>query len=73
MLKISHKTHDIMEGVTKVYGMKRDPETKNTYGDTRRYPGTNVGKFDLPSVSGTACFISVENYIKEAVKKFPPS
>ena len=54
MLSIFHYPHEIMEGIIKVYDLKRDPETKKTYYEPRRYFGSNVGKFYLPDGIGTA-------------------
>ena len=46
-----------MEGVDKVYDLKKDSDIKKTYYEPRGCLGTKIGKFDLPDGSGTAWFI----------------
>ena len=66
-MEISHEDHTIMEGVEKVYNLKKDKDTKKTYCEPRMHPSTNVCKFDLPDGSGTEWFMSVDDYVKAAV------
>ena len=54
MLTIYNDPHTIMEGVTNVYDLKSYTQTKNTYYESRRYLGTNFGKFLILDGSGSA-------------------
>ena len=45
MLVVLCKSSKIMEGVAKVYILKKVNETKNNYFKPRSYIGANVGKF----------------------------
>ena len=54
IISIYHESHAILEVMSKVYDLKRDPETKKTYDEPMRYLGINFDEFDLPKVSGTA-------------------
>ena len=54
---ILHEAVSIMEGVDKVYDLKKDSDIKKTYYEPRGCLGTKIGKFDLPDGSGTAWFI----------------
>ena len=54
-----------MERLSKFYDMKKDPEAKKTYYEPRRYLVANVGKFDLPTSSGTVWFMSGVDYFKK--------
>ena len=57
----------IIEGLDKVYNLKKDPDTNNNYYEPRRQLGTNVGNFDLPDGSVTAWFRSGGDYVKDTV------
>ena len=65
IILFSHEPSVIMERLSKFYDMKKDPEAKNTYYEPRRYLVANVGKFDLPTSSGTVWFMSGVDYFKK--------
>ena len=51
MLAIYHESHAIVEGVSKMFVLKKVIDTKKTYYSPKRYPLPNFGKFCLPYVS----------------------
>ena len=55
-----------MEGVAKLYDLNKDPDSKKTYDELRRYIGKNFGNFDLHNGSVTSWFMSGGDYVKDA-------
>ena len=53
IIEISHKPHDTIEDVAKVFDLKKYTDTKQTYYCPNRYLGSITGKFYLTGGSGT--------------------